>query len=77
MAYAIFDNAANLVESFDDREEARAALDQIAGHDPDAVDDYAVFGFDSSGQPVGRALTVSELGADAVSRDSRGTSTSG
>ena len=65
MSFAIFDSTASLVDSFDDREEARAALVEIARQDPDGVDDYAVFEFDSSGQPVGDALTVSDLGVHA------------
>ena len=65
MSFAIFDSTANLVNSFDDRDEARAALEEIARQDPDAVNDYAVFEFDSSGQPVGDALTGSDLGVHA------------
>jgi hypothetical protein len=65
MSFAIFDSTANLVDSFDDRDEARAALEEIARQDPDAAGDYAVFEFDAAGQPVGDALTGSDLGVHA------------
>jgi hypothetical protein len=65
VTFAIFDSTANLVDSFDDRSEARAALENIVRQDPDAADAYAVFEFDKSGQPVGDAMTVADLGVHA------------
>jgi hypothetical protein len=65
MSFSIFDSTANLVDSFDDRDEARAALEDIVRQDPDAADEYAVFEFDKSGQPIGDALTVADLGVHA------------
>jgi hypothetical protein len=38
VTFAIFDSTANLVDSFDDRSEARAALENIVRQDPDAAD---------------------------------------
>jgi hypothetical protein len=65
MSFSIFDSTANLVDSFDDRNEARAALEDIVRQDPDAAGDYAVFEFDKSGQPVGEAMTLANLGVHA------------
>ena len=65
MSFSIFDSTANLVDSFDDRDEARAALENIVRQDPDAADEYAMFEFDKSGQPVGDAMTIADLGAHA------------
>jgi hypothetical protein len=63
--YVILDSTANLVESFDQEEEARAALEAIVHQDPDCAEDYAVLVYDDKGQPVGEALTGSELGVHA------------
>ena len=65
MSFSIFDSTANLVDSFDDRDEARAALENIVRQDPDAADEHAMFEFDKSGQPVGDAMTIADLGAHA------------
>lgn len=59
--YAIFDNTANLVDSYDDEAEARAALEEIARQDPDAADEYGLFECDDDGVPRGKALLASEL----------------
>ena len=37
MSFSIFDSTANLVDSFDHRDEARAALEDIVRQDPDAL----------------------------------------
>lgn len=37
--YVILDSTANLVESFDDEDEARAVLEQMAQQDPDEARD--------------------------------------
>jgi hypothetical protein len=47
------------------REEARAALERIVRQDPDSADDYALLVYDEKGQPIGEALTGSELGVHA------------
>jgi hypothetical protein len=63
--YAIFDSTASLVDSFDQEDEARHALEQIILQDPDAADEYALMTFDDDGQPVGEALVGSDLGVRA------------
>jgi hypothetical protein len=63
--YVIIDTNANLVESFDQEAEARAALEQIVRQDPDTADEYAMVQYDNNGRPVGEALLGSELGVHA------------
>jgi hypothetical protein len=64
-SYTIFDSVANLVDSFDDRQEAHAALSRIVEREPDAADEYALIECDDSGHPVGQALTGSAIAAHA------------
>ncbi len=63
MEYMIFDSSANLVDSFDAKDEAIAALEAIAHQDPDAADEYALLTYGDDGRIVGEALSA----ADAVS----------
>jgi Rieske Fe-S protein len=63
--YVILDSTANLVDSFDDQDEARAQLEQIVQQDPDSAGDYALFTYDEQGHPVGEALIGSDLGVHA------------
>jgi hypothetical protein len=63
--FVILTSDANLVESFDDEGEARAALADIARQDPGAADEYAMLTYGDDGQPVGEALIASELHAHA------------
>jgi hypothetical protein len=64
MAYfVILDSTANLVESFDREDEARAALEAIVQQDPGSADDYAILKYDDNGNPVGRPTTGSQLNA--------------
>jgi hypothetical protein len=63
--YAILDSTANLVDSFDQEAEARAALEAIVRQDPDSADDYAMLTYDDAGQPVGEAVLGSSLGVHA------------
>jgi len=58
--FVIFDNTANLVASYDDLDEARARLHEIAEQDPDAADEYALLEYDDDGHPVGEAVPASE-----------------
>lgn len=60
--YVILDSTANLVDSFDREDEARAALEAIVRQDPDAADDYAMLTYDDAGHPIGEALTGADLG---------------
>lgn len=64
--YVILDSTANLVDSYDDEGEARAALEQIVHQDPDAADDYALIQYDNTGNPVGEAMLGSALGVHAL-----------
>jgi hypothetical protein len=59
--YVILDSTANLVDSFDQEDEARAALEAIVRQDPDTADQYALITYDKRGQPIGEALTGAEL----------------
>ena len=60
--FALLTSEANLVESYDDREEAMAALRQIAEAEPETADEYAVIEYDDeTGHPVGEAITGSAL----------------
>lgn len=62
MAYfVILDCTANLVESFDQEEEARTALEAIVASAPNAADDFAILKYDDNGNPVGQAVTGSQL----------------
>jgi hypothetical protein len=62
MNYVILDSTANLVDSFDREDEARAALETIVHQDPEAADEYAMLTYDDEGHPVGEATTGAELG---------------
>ena len=59
--YVILDSTANLVESFDREDEARAALEAVVRQEPDSADDYAILKYDDNGNPVGQAVTGSQL----------------
>jgi hypothetical protein len=61
--YAIFDNTANLVDSFDEEAEARHALEAIVRAGAESSDDYAMLTYDDDGHPVGPAVTASALRA--------------
>jgi hypothetical protein len=63
--YVILDSTANLVESFDDEQEARLALEKILRQDPASADQYALLAYADDGKPVGDALAASDLGAHA------------
>ena len=63
--YVILDSTANLVDSFDREEEARAALETIVRQAPGDADDYAMLTYDDAGRPVGEALTGADLGVVA------------
>lgn len=63
MYYVILDSTGNLVESFDDEAEARAALSKLVHDGPsDAADHYALLTCDEAGHPVGDAVTISDAG---------------
>jgi hypothetical protein len=64
-SYVILDSTANLVESFDQEDEARHALEEIVRQDPDSAEDYALITYDDEGHVVGGALVGSDLGVHA------------
>ena len=53
MHYAIFDSTGNLIESFEDEQSAREALDRIIDAEPEAAEHIALFVYDDDGMPVG------------------------
>lgn len=53
MHYAIFDSTGNLVESFEDEQSARKALDHIVDAEPEAAEHVALFVYGKDGMPVG------------------------
>ena len=62
MTYAILDSTANLVDAFDNEDEARHALESIVHQDPGHADDYALLTYNDAGCVVGDALLGSQLG---------------
>ena len=60
MHFAILSSDANLVESFDQEDDARAALQAIVQLDPDSASEYAILTYDDSGQQVGDAIFASD-----------------
>ena len=62
MYFVIFDSSGNMVDSFDDEGDARAALDRIVHEDADAADHFAILTFDVACDPVGEAITVADAG---------------
>jgi hypothetical protein len=61
--FVILSSDANMVESFDREDEALAALEQIAQHDSESADEYAMLQFDDAGHPVGEAMSAAEVGS--------------
>lgn len=56
MHYAIFDSTGNLVESFEDEQSARKALDHIVDAEPEAAEHVALFVYGKDGMPVGDTI---------------------
>lgn len=56
MQYAIFDSTGNLVESFEDEQSAREALDRIIDAEPEAAEQVALFVYGDDGMPVGEPV---------------------
>jgi hypothetical protein len=61
MTYSIFDSTGNLVDAFDDREAAVAALSAIVRAGPDAADDVFLVAQDDAGNFVGETIYGSSL----------------
>jgi hypothetical protein len=61
MTYSIFDGNGNLMDAFDDRDAAVAALGAIVKADPEAADAVCVVARDDAGHFVGEAVYGSSL----------------
>jgi hypothetical protein len=61
MTYPIFDASGNLVDAFDDRDAALAALTTIVRTEPDAADDVFLVAQDDAGNMVGETIYGSSL----------------
>jgi hypothetical protein len=53
MDYSLFSSAGNLIDSFTDEAEARAALQRLVESEPEAADDIALLISDDDGTVVG------------------------
>jgi hypothetical protein len=74
MNYAIFSSDGNLLESFDERGAARAALQHMVTSEPEAMDEIAIVVLGDDGAPTGEAmLPVDPDRAPSVVDDPRGT----
>ena len=65
MTYSIFDTTGNLVDAFEQRDDAIAALKVIVEADPEAADDVFLVAQDDAGQMVGETVYGSSLRAAA------------
>lgn len=63
--FVILDDTANMVDSFDREEEARAAFEAIAHEDLEAAEGYVLVTYDDDGHVVGPAVTAADLGVHA------------
>ncbi|MBV9007066.1 MAG: hypothetical protein JO181_20530 [Solirubrobacterales bacterium] len=61
MTYSVFDSTGNLVDAFDDRAAAIAALKAIVKTEPDAADDMFLVAQDEDGKFVGETVYGSSL----------------
>ena len=52
MDYSLFGSTGNLIDTFSDETETRAALQQIVEAEPDSADDVALFVADDDGAVV-------------------------
>ena len=53
MHYVLLSSTGNLIESYDEEAEARAALQRIVSSEPEAADDIALMTYGDDGMPVG------------------------
>jgi hypothetical protein len=65
MTFSIFDTTGNLVDAFERRDDALAALKAIVTADPNAADDVFLVAQDDEGQIVGETIYGSSLRAAA------------
>ncbi len=53
MEYVLLSSAGNLIDSFEDEADARAALQRTFEADPEAAHDVAMLVYDEVGRPIG------------------------
>lgn len=63
--FVILDSSGNLIDSFDDEDEARHALDDIIHEDDATPEDYAIVPYDEHGSVAGPAIHAGNLRAHA------------
>lgn len=63
MTYSIFDSTGNLVDAFEERDAAIAALRAIVQAEPDAADEVFMVAQDDEGNMVGETIYGSSLPA--------------
>jgi hypothetical protein len=63
MTYSIFDSTGNLVDAFEERDAAIAALRAIVKAEPDAADEVFIVAQDDEGNMVGETIYGSSLPA--------------
>lgn len=61
MTYSIFDSTGNLVDAFNDRDAAIAALTEIVRAEPDAADAVLLVAQDDEGNMIGETIYGSSL----------------
>ena len=61
MTYSIFSSTGNLIDAFDNRDAAVAALSAIVRADPEAADDVFLIAQDDQGELVGDTIYGSSL----------------
>lgn len=60
--YVLMDSGGNLIEAYDDHDEAHAALRRIVADEPEAAEHVALIVYDDQGNPISDALTISDSG---------------
>ena len=53
MNHVLLSSTGNLIESYDEESEARAALQRIVSSEPEAADDIVLMTYGDDGMPVG------------------------
>jgi hypothetical protein len=71
MHYAIFDSTGNLIESFEDEESAREALDRVVDAEPEAAEHVALFVRGQDGMPVGDPIIPRAVSVRSAFRPAR------
>jgi hypothetical protein len=66
--YVLMDSGGNLIESYDDHDEAHAALRRIVADEPEAADHVALIVYDDHGNPASDAVTITDAGALGAAR---------